>query len=130
MTREKHEQPQPQPSTETVPDYTAIVGLKRTKIVEIVDEFVSVRKQIEVLETRKKELAADGAKLLIKAGVKSVMVGELRTTVLEGMSRATVSARKLFELGVSEKIIQKATTPGKPWTSLKVTEEGEKKEGE
>lgn len=106
-----------------VPDYSVIAGLKRTKIVELVEEFNGIRKQITLLEKRKKDLAADGSKLLIKAGVKSVMVGELRTTVLEGVSKR-ISGSALYKLGVSEKVIEKATT-STPWTSLKVTERGE-----
>lgn len=110
-------------AVDDVPDYTTIVGLRRTKIAEIVDEYNTVRKQIAILEKRKRDLAADGSKLLIKAEVKSVMVGGLRTTVVAGTSKR-ISGRKLFELGVSEKVIAKATSET-PWTSLKVTEPGE-----
>jgi hypothetical protein len=114
--------------TDEVPDYTTIVGLKRTKIAELVNEFNRIRKEIKLLETRKKDLAADGAKILIKASVKSVMVDGLRTTVIAGVSKR-ISGKKLYELGVSEKLIAKATSET-PWTSLKVTEPGENGGGE
>jgi len=120
------EEKQVQAPANDVPDYTTIVGLKRTKIVELVAEFNRIRKEIGLLEKRKRDLAQDGAKILIKASVKSVMVEGLRTTVIEGVSKR-ISGRKLFELGVSEKVIEKATS-ATPWTSLKVTEPGEKEE--
>jgi hypothetical protein len=117
----------PAPTATDVPDYTTIVGLKRTKIAELVEEFNDVRIQIVLLEARKKVLAAEGSKILIKVGVRSVMVNELRTTLLEGVSKR-ISGRKLYELGVSEELIEKATS-STPWTSLKVTEPGENRKG-
>lgn len=102
-----------------VPDYRVIAGLKRTNIAEIAARFDVVRRQLKALEKEKSELAAAGVKILAKAGVKSVMVGDLRTTIIAGTS-SRISGTKLYKLGVSEKIIKKATEET-PWTSLKVT---------
>lgn len=102
-----------------VPDYRVVSGLKRSDIERIATRFDVVRRQLKALEKEKSELAAAGVKILAKAGVKSVMVGDLRTTLIAGTS-SRISATKLYKLGVSEKIIKKATDET-PWTSLKVT---------
>jgi hypothetical protein len=105
-----------------VPSFEVIAGLKRTKITDIVAEFHAIDVQMKALKERRSELAEQGAEILTKAKVKSVMVGELRVTRMDGVS-TSLSRVKLFELGVKETILEKATVRT-PWTSLRVTEKG------
>jgi len=91
-----------------VPDYTVVKGMSRTGIEGIVAEYLEVKAKIETLEKRKHELSANGVKILVKAGVKSVMVNGVRTTVKDGVS-AHISRTELIKLGVSEKVVEKAT---------------------
>lgn len=69
-----------------VPDYTAIVGLRKTNIADIARALYENKKRREALEAEAKELREQGAKLLIKADVKVVIADGLRCTRRDSFS--------------------------------------------
>lgn len=125
---EKVPEPAPKkaPHQEFVPDYTTIVGLKRTDIADIAQAVRELDLEIKEKKAKLDVLKEKGAQLLSKHGVKSVMANGLRVTRIDGSS-SQLSKTKLFELGVSEKVIAQATVTT-PWTGLKVSRPGEGKE--
>lgn len=115
---------------EEVPDYTAIVGLRRSAIAEIAREHYDIDRKINELEGRKKELKELGATLLIKADVKAVMANGLRVTRVDGHS-TRLDKDKLLKLGGPKALkwlaASQVTTA---YTSLRVTAPEEKEREE
>lgn len=111
-----------------VPSFEVIAGLKKTRLRDIVSRFHEIDLELKVLKQQRSDLAEEGATLLTKAKVKSVMVGDLRVTRKDGVS-TRLSKTRLFELGVKAKTIEEATVRT-PWTSLVVTDKSEKMEKE
>ncbi len=119
------------PSSALPPDYSVITGLSKTKLPGIAQRLAEVQERLSELKREESELKDLGATLLLKAKVKSVMVGDIRVTQTGGQSH-TIKRDLLLKFGVSEKVIEKATVAGTPWTSLKVTvrKPGDDVEGE
>lgn len=110
---------------EFVPDWQVVVGLKRTRLDEIAAEMLSASKLKKDAEARIKELQAEGAKLLIKADVKSVLVNGARVTRIDGVS-SKLNKQKLTQAhGMKVLDWLEEATDRTPWTSLKVTPPGE-----
>lgn len=102
------------------PDYSIITGLSKTKLPGIAERLASITAQVKELKKEEEELKTLGASILIKAKVKSVMVGDIRVTQTGGQSKS-IKRDLLLKYGVKESVIEKATVLGQPWTSLKVT---------
>lgn len=102
----------------SVPDYTTVAALKRSKLAAIVERHAEIDRLVKELEAERKELKAAGVDLFARNDIKSVMVNGRIVTRVDGMS-VSLSKAKLVELGVSDKVLEKATSR-KPWTSLKV----------
>lgn len=66
---------------------------------------------------------------LAAIGRSDVMDGEVKITIVNGHSAAHVDARKLFELGVDEKVIAAATKMGGDYSYALVTPPKQVKEG-
>lgn len=109
---------------EIVPDYTVVAGLRKTKILELTRRMRDIDEQMKVWKAERDELKELGVKLFIKAEVKSAIVDGWRVTRVDGQN-VSISRGKLFELGVSEKILEKATNRV-PFTTLKLTPPGVK----
>lgn len=128
--REKESKPANLP-----PDYNIIKGLGGTRLPKIVERIVEVEARIKELtadlKSELKDLQVEGATLLLKAKVKSVMVGEARTTQTGGTTRKIIKEALLLKNGVSKKTIEKSKEDSKPSEySLKVTVKGEGQEEE
>ena len=102
-----------------IPDYKIIRGLEKSKLPVVARRLRDIDDEISALKETKKQLSDQGVTILLKAGVKSVMVGDLRVTRADGMS-AQISKTRLMELGVEIGLIEKATSRT-PYTYLKVT---------
>src|SRR5467141_5155940 len=79
-------EPETHERKEVVPEYSAIHGLRNSKITDIVQRRAAIDKEIATLKAERDDLNAEGVKLLIRSGVKTVMVGDLRVTTTDGMS--------------------------------------------
>lgn len=101
-----------------VPDYTVVAGLKKSKIVDVVGRIAEISDEIKALQEEKSGLSDKGIQILVRAGVKSVLVDGRRVTRKDG-TNVSLSRTKLFELGVSEKVLEQATTRT-PYTTLLV----------
>lgn len=110
-----------------VPDYTQIQGLRGGEIVDLTLSIAQAKEKIVKLKGLIEEWQTEILGELKSTGVKSVMVEDYLVTRIDGTS-VKLSREKLFELGVKEKILEKATTRT-PWTGLKITKKGEKGEG-
>src|SRR5467141_2225224 len=83
---------------EVVPEYSAIHGLRNSKITDIVQRRAEIDKEMSRLKVERDDLNAEGVKLLVRSGVKTVMVGDLRVTKMDGMS-SRLDKQKLYQLG-------------------------------
>ncbi len=106
--------------TAEVPDYSVVKGLSE-QIVDVTREYLDLTTQRKAIELRLGELKDTGARLLIKARVKSVMVNGNRVTRTEGSS-SRLDKKILVEKHGSKVLtwLEEATVRT-PWTSLKVT---------
>lgn len=102
-----------------IPDYTTIAALRRSNIEALAMECNRIDREMKRLKEERSRISDEGVRLLAKAGVKTVLVLGMKTTLKNGTS-TSISKEKLYKLGVSEKIIAKATTKT-PWTTLIVT---------
>lgn len=133
MAFKRKSEPESKPAAKTpastVPDYHQIVGLGKTKIATVASRLAEIQQQMKELDEEAKDLKAIGARLLDSAKVKSVMVGDLRVTVLSGQVKK-LSRKLLLKNGVDEEILEKSYELGQPWVSLKVTAKKEGEEGQ
>ena len=72
-------------------------------------------------EASAKALSDEIVTLLASAGQEKILFEDTRVTICSQPGRETVSKTKLIELGVSLKIIKKATTTGEPYNYALVT---------
>lgn len=114
--------------SEVVPDWTVISGLSRSNLAEIVEEHDVIARRMKVDKARLDDLKQMGVKLLVKAGVKSVMCNGLRVTKIDGSS-SRLNKQKLFKLG-GERVMRwiAQATEKTNYTSLKVTAKDEAEE--
>lgn len=114
-------EPKSQRTKEFVPDWQVIAGLKRTKLDEIVKATLELQQQAKQIEAQLAELKAEGAKLLIKADVKTVLVNGARATRVDGLSSRLDKEKLAKDHGV--KVLQwlEDATVRTPWTSFKIT---------
>lgn len=117
--------PEPEIGSTEVPDYTKVpVLLKHTRIREVVARVKYLADLVQQSEKELKELRLEGATLFAKNKIKSVLMDGFKVTRLDGVS-TRISGSELFKLGVSKKVIEKATKRSN-WISLKVSVPGEK----
>lgn len=112
---------------ETVPDYTVIVGLKNSNIAEIAEQINEKQVEAKKLKGEIDELKQAGLKLVLKSGVKSVMVDGLRVTRADGSSSKLDKKKLAGKYGTKVLAWLEWATVKTPHTTLKVTA---KKEGE
>ena len=72
-------------------------------------------------ETEAKDLSDRIVTLLISSGVEKTVYEDIKVTVCSQPGRETISRSKLIELGVSKKIIKKATNVGSGYSYALVT---------
>jgi hypothetical protein len=80
------------------PDWTVIVGLKRTKFEQNVRRQIEIKEEIAVLNEELGTLKSEGVKLLIKADVKSVLFEGRSVTRMDGSS-TSFDKKKFYKLG-------------------------------
>src|SRR5262245_16607721 len=90
------------PPTET-PSWDVIQWLRGSKLDELVDTYIEIGIEIQKLKKQQDDLKVAGIEKLIKARVKSVLVGHHKVTRVDGVS-THISKKGLFRLGVSQKI--------------------------
>lgn len=80
---------------EPTPDYTSVKGLK--SLARLVPERLSLKAQEKQIKARVKEIDDSIMPLLVRAGMKSVMVNEEPVTLVEG-SYPSFDKKKLVEI--------------------------------
>lgn len=114
--------------SEPAPDYRVVIGLEKSRLPWIAERLASICEHIRLLNLERVDLQQEGAGILLKAKVKTVMVDDLRVTQTAGTNKH-IKRDLLLKYGVKLQVIEKATV-GTPWTSLKVTKKKEQGEGE
>jgi hypothetical protein len=108
-------------TTPDPPDYTAIKGLSQTKIADVAERIAELGVQAAAIKKELDDLKALGASYLLKAKVKSVMIGSLKVTQTGGQSKS-LKRDLLLKNGVDIEIIEKSYAVGNAWVSLRVTD--------
>lgn len=146
--------PAPHEASDVVPEWDVIAGLRRhTVVVNLspnpddpdkreftIEDVATMHYDLDVrkkkLEFQLRQLKDAGAKLLIKAEVKCVLVGDLRVTKIDGQS-SRLDKKKLMRLAgkMGTRVLgwMAEATVHTPYTSLRVgmkKEEGESAGGE
>jgi len=85
-------------------------ALRRAKFAALVEKRHSRFLEKKALEAEIKVLDDTMKSLLVTTGQKSLLVAERYKVTLVEQSQSRLSRQKLVELGVSEKILKKATT--------------------
>lgn len=77
--------------------------------------------QIKTLEADRKDMTDQMVAALAEAGHKTVLTPDWRVTFVQSTSASRIDGRKLLELGVSARVIEKATVKGKTYETVAVT---------
>lgn len=125
MAKAERAEGKPVVDPEVIPDWTVITGLRRTNLPDVVEEHDRLTARVKADKARLDELKQIGAKLLIKAGVKTVMCNGLRVTKVDGTS-SRLDKQLLYKLG-GDKVMTwlKKATVYSPYTTLLVKRNGE-----
>lgn len=109
-----------------IPQADTIPRLKGMKFHQLVARHMSASQAEKEAKQEKDEAGKDIMAALGAVGRDSVMDGDNKVTIVNGKSGARLDAKKLYELGVSEEIIAKATVMGNEFAYALVTPPREK----
>jgi hypothetical protein len=120
-TREREKDPPP-------PEWDQIVGLRKTKIADLVRRAAEILYREAELKKEYAELRDTIIPMLIKAGVKSTMVEGVRTTRVDGHSSKLNKQKLVAKHGTKVLDWLKECTDKTPTTGLKLTLPGDNEE--
>ncbi len=104
-----------------VPQADTIPRLKEMKFRQLVERHKSASAAEKAAKAEKDEVGKDIMAALSAVGRECVMQGVDRVTIVNGKSAARIDPKRLYELGVSEDIIAKATVMGNEFAYALVT---------
>lgn len=104
-----------------VPQADTLPKLKGMQFHKLVARHQSASEAEKAAKKEKDEAGKDIMAALGAVGRDVVMCGEAKVTVVNGRSAARIDARKLYELGVSEDVIAKATVMGNEFAYALIT---------
>jgi hypothetical protein len=110
-----------------VPQADSIPRLKAMRFHQAVERHKSASQAEKAAKQEKDEAGRDIMAALGAVGRDSIMDGDAKVSVVNGRSAARIDAKLLFQLGVSEDIIAKATVMGNEFSYALVTLPKEKK---
>lgn len=101
-------------------EYTAYPSLKKKSVENLFAESIDLREQKKQIEEKIKKLNEKVGITLMKAGVKSVVFGDSRISLVESEGRRTLSKQLLMENGVDAETISASMKQGKPNTTVSI----------